>query len=361
MDFITEINLEVDKKSWIDNLKHTNSSTAYQLPDWLEIYQKSFNSIPLFITVKNQNFEIAGQLACMIHEEYNWNDVNSFSKLIGMKLKLNSILTWSYGPIIHDTQNQDKILYEILNKLEEILQKYNVTLIRGFTSPNFKFKSTIFEKFDYVLQKWSTYHLNLKNDSETIFSSLNKKIRYDVKQGEKKGFVFEMVNTKSLFDEFSHFAIDAKIQHGEIRKLNRHFFNNLWKLGFGNQFYKVFLAKKDNEILSAVDLLIFNDIAIQVGVINSPNKKYSAGSFLTWNAIKWANENNLSMFDFGGANPFPKTNKEKQIDFYKSKWNNQKLDYFFVTKYVCRNKIRASSVLKKTDRFTNKILKIFSN
>ena len=52
MDFITQIDLNVDKKSWMDNLKRIGSSTTYQIPSWLEIYKNSLNSIPLYITVK---------------------------------------------------------------------------------------------------------------------------------------------------------------------------------------------------------------------------------------------------------------------------------------------------------------------
>ena len=118
--------------------------------------------------------------------------------------------------------------------------------------------------------------------------------------------------------------------------------------------------KKNNEILGAIDLLLFNEIAVQVGVTTSPKREYRAGPFLTWNTIKWTIDENLKTFDFGGANPTPKTEKERQIDFYKSKWNNEKKEYFFFTKIFNRNKIRASSVLKRTITITYKIAKQFS-
>ena len=60
MNFITEFDLKIDEENWISNLKKTECVSGYQLPNWLEIYKKSFNSIPLFITVKNQNSEIVG-------------------------------------------------------------------------------------------------------------------------------------------------------------------------------------------------------------------------------------------------------------------------------------------------------------
>ena len=168
MNFITDLDLKIDEENWINSLKKTQWGSGYQIPNWLEIYKKSFNSIPLFISVKNQNSEIVGQLACIIHEEYNWNDASSFSKLIGTKLKLKSVLTWAYGPIIHDTKNQQEIINSILTKIEEIIKKYNITMVRGFTSPDSELKTEIFDKFDYTLQNWSTYSLNLKTDPETI-------------------------------------------------------------------------------------------------------------------------------------------------------------------------------------------------
>lgn len=359
MNYTTKVELNVNNEIWIKNLKKTNSSTGYQLPLWLEIYQKSFNSIPIFISIKNQENKIVGQLSCIIHNEYNWNEMSNLIKSIGTKFNLNSILTWSYGPIIYDKQNQEKILSEILNKLEEIIKNYNVTTIRGFTNPNFKFNKSIFTKFNYVLQPWSTYQLKLDTDSKNLFSNLNKKIRYDIKQSEKKELTFQVVDNKKLFDDFANFVIKTKIQNGEARKLNKIFFNTLWELGFKNQIHQVFLVKKDEKIISAADFLIFNNTAIQIGVVNSSNKQYSGGTFLTWNAIKWANDHNLGLFDFGGANPVPKTNKEKQINFYKSKWNTEKAEYFFVTKYISKNKSKISSGLKRVNIFMNKINKNF--
>lgn len=360
MEYITEIAYTVNDKNWTDNLKSIISSTTYQLPAWLELYKKPFNSIPIFITVKNTNSEIVGQLACIIHEEYNWRNTNPISKFIGMKLKLNSILSWSYGPIIHDQKNQETIIHAILKRIEEIVNEHNITMVRGFSIPNDKLRIEIFEKFGYSLQKWSTYFLDLKIKSETLLSNLNKKIRYDIKQAEKRGLVFEIIKTRSTFNEFVNFAVNTKIQQGETRNPNKYFRDNLWEIAYKKGFYKAFLAKKNNEILGAIDLLLFNENAVQVGVTNSPKREYCAGPFLTWNTIKWAIDENLKTFDFGGANPTPKTEKERQIDFYKSKWNNEKKEYFFFTKIFNRNKIRASSVLKRTSTITYKIAKQFS-
>ena len=70
--------------------------------------------------------------------------------------------------------------------------------------------------------------------------------------------------------------------------------------------------------------------------------------------IKWGIENNYSSFDVGGINPNPVSEKEKKIDYYKSKWNGKKYDYFFYTKIINRKKYYISTALKNPKRIISK-------
>ena len=120
MDFKIEISSNVDEKEWNSNLIKNNSSTVYQIPEWSAIYKESDDSKPFFITVKNSKKEIVGQLSIIIHNDIFWTNSNLFSKTLGTKMKLRTILNWFYGPIIHDENNYKKILSLMLKKLDEI-------------------------------------------------------------------------------------------------------------------------------------------------------------------------------------------------------------------------------------------------
>jgi len=152
MKYKREINYNIPDTVWTDYLKSSFSSTTYQLPEWLLIYKKSFNSIPIFIIIKDKN-KIVGQLACIIHNDYVWRHSNTVSKFLSKKLNLGCNLNWSYGPIIHEKYDENLILYEILAAVDEIISKNNIILVNGTSSPFDKFNLNIFENFRYLEKK----------------------------------------------------------------------------------------------------------------------------------------------------------------------------------------------------------------
>ncbi len=351
MDLITEINSKIDEKSWIDSLAHSVSSTAYQLPNWLEIYQKSFNSIPFYITIKNEYDQIVGQLACIIHKDYHWRQSKTISKFLGQKLKLNSTLYWSYGPIIYNKPNYDLILSQILTAVDKIISQNKINYVNGSLSPFEKIDYKTFENFQYTKKLWSTYFLDLSKSNSDLLSGFNKKIRYDVRNAIKMNLKFEVVSERKQFDEFAKFGVESKNLKGDSRKWNPIFYENYWNLMYRNGFHKAFLVRDENEILGSIDTLIFNDTIIQIGANNSPKQRFGSGTFLTFKTIEWAIEQNLKKFDFGGSNPNPSNEKEKQIDFYKSKWDGTKKNYYIFSKVTNIPKTKLSSLLKRQTMF----------
>ncbi|MEX0764818.1 MAG: GNAT family N-acetyltransferase [Nitrosopumilaceae archaeon] len=361
MDFVAEISDSVDEQEWIDKLESNPETTAYQIPYWLRIYQQSFHSQPMFISVKNRYNEIVCQLAALIHENYYWKDTNIISKAIGTTLNLNKTLNWVYGPIIHDKTYQEQILQKILNVLEEIAVRSNVTMIRGSSPPlSNPFSEKIFEKYGYKTQQWATYIIDLQQKPEEFYSNLDKKTRYDIRKAEENELEFEIVRNRSGFNEFEEFVVNAKIRSGEKRKKHHLFFEKLWKNLYERDYHKVFLARFKEELLGAIDVSIFNGNIVQWGVANSPKKEFSSGTFLTWNAIKWSMENRYLTFDMGGVNPLPEDEKEKRINFYKSKWGGKKRNYIWYTKIMSKTKVQLSSALKNPKSITKKFKRIYT-
>ena len=74
-------------ENWDSNLLKNNSSTGYQISSWGRIYQNSYNSIPLFLQIKNGD-GIAAQLMVLIHKEYSWKNASFLADIVGNKLKM---------------------------------------------------------------------------------------------------------------------------------------------------------------------------------------------------------------------------------------------------------------------------------
>ena len=134
------------------------------------------------------------------------------------------------------------------------------------------------------------------------------------------------------------------------------FFDTHWKLLHSKGFEQLFTARENNENVGGILTLLFQRNMIQHALVNSP-KLELVGTFLTWNTIKWAIENNFKTFDFAGVNPHPETSKEKGIYFYASKFGGELFDYTICTKIVSPTKFKLSSGLKNP----SKLKSILSN
>ncbi|OLC91196.1 MAG: hypothetical protein AUI61_01710 [Thaumarchaeota archaeon 13_1_40CM_2_39_13_2] len=359
MTLEVDISDTVDENYWNKNLRKNTCSTIYQVPNYSIVYKQVFDSKPIFITVK-KNSELAGQLAILIHTKYYWKDANVFSKTLGSKLNLNSILRWEYGPIIHDSFDKGEILEALLMAVERISEENNVNMVRGTTYPLPIFDySKIFAKHGYNYTSWATYITELEQDPESLYDKLSKETRYDIRKSEKHELELEIVDSLSSFKEYSDLAFSSRIHAGEKRRNNPLFVEKFWENLYNKGYLQVFLARKNGELLGAIENLVFNKNIIQYGVVNSPKIHLLGGTFLTWNAIKWSIENHYSTYDMGGINPAPKIEKEKSINFYKSKWGGKQLDYGRYIKIRKLGKTQFAAALSDPKKVSTKIKKFF--
>ena len=356
MNFTVKISSEINENEWNDNLAKSNASTIYQSYNWQKLYQDTFGSKPIFITIIDDSGIVVGQLACLIHENMFREDMNILSKKIGSLFKLDISLWWYHGPIIHNNYHRDEIFSLILSTVDKIAKENKVINIRGISPPVIQqFPSENFKKFNYKIQPWSTYIIDLNQDSSTLFSSLNKKTRYDIRKAETNQLEFEVVHDKNSLKKIFELKLNSKNKSGHrSTKIKNAFLDAHWNYLFEKEFEKAFLVKYKNEYIGGIVLLNFNKNTIQHFVVNSSKTNLQGGPFLTWNVIKWGIENNYSSFDVGGINPYPVLEKEKNIDFYKSKWTGEKYDYFFYTKIIDRKKYYFSIGIKNLKRIISK-------
>jgi hypothetical protein len=359
MTLEVNISYTVDEKQWNQHLEKNMASTIYQAPSYSSIYDQVFGSRPVFVTVMKKN-EIVGQLTILIHSKFYWKDSNMFSRTIGEKLNLNLILRWEYGPIIHQYDNRQEILNEILFAVDKIAEQNDVNLIRGTTYPLHNiYDNKIFEKYGYNSTNWATYITELGQNPVVLYDSFSKETRYDIRKSEKNDLELEIVNNFSSFKEYSELAFSTRLRAGEKRKKNPLFVEKFWNNMYDKGYLKVFLARKNGELLGAIENLVFNKNVIQYGIVNSPKTQLLGGTFLTWNAIKWSIENNCRTYDMGGINPAPETEKEKSINFYKSKWGGKQLDYVRYVKIRKPSKTKFSAALLDPIKISKKLQTLF--
>lgn len=360
MDFKIEILEKIDEKIWNKKLSSSPESTVYQTTNWSHLYKETFDSKPIFILIKNSNEEIVGQLLAFIHNKYFWRNINIISKYIISKLN-GSIISWLYGPIIHDSSNVDDIISKILTALDEIAKKNNILMIKGSAPPNNLFNDKIFTGFNYKLKPWATYSVGLNKDPDELFAKLDKSTRYDIRKSEKEGVQFVVADSKSSFYEFAKLKLETKTKKNKkISNINKNFFDNHWEYLYKEGLEQLYLVKYHEKIIGGIFNLVFNGNVVQLGVGNLPQRGVPAGSFLTWNAIKWSINKKYFRYDMGGVSPHPQSSKEEMIKFFKSKWQGELLPYMTYTKIIKKTKYKISSVIMQPNRLHKKVLNAFS-
>jgi len=346
MIFKTEIAYDVDENLWNRTLKLNPYSLASQTAQCYIPHKLTYNSKPVFITISNTSGKVVGQLSAVIHVVDYGIKTNIISNLINSKFNSNSSLRWSHGPVIHDQENFDEILSNILLAVDKVAKENNVNLVSCTTPPRLSdFPISIFKKNGYSIKPWITYITNLERKIDEIYNLLHNKTRYDVRKGEKEGLEFEVSASRESMDIYFELKYNDKNKIEEIKEKNKKFADNIWETLFQKGLKKNFIVRYKEKPQAFITNFLFNENISQVGVATLSNSKY-AGSFLIWNTIKWAIENNYKTYDVGGANPNPISSKEKGIELFKSKWASEKFDYYICTKVFNKIKYNISKLIK---------------
>jgi len=351
MNLQVHVSDSVEQSQWNQALKQNENSMTYQAVNWQRMFYEVYGSKPFFITVLNSDSKIVGQLAGVIHKKWFWRDANIISRIVGNQLGLGTLIHWFYGPIIHDKLNQDEIISKILSAVENIAEKNNVVMIRGISPPlETDLSHTSFQNHDYELKTGATFIIDLRQGLDNLYNSLKKDVRYYIRKSEKLDLTFEVVTEREALDEFKNLKIKTLKQEGRRRVINNPtFFDKHWELLHNEGFEQLLVARKGTKHLGSILALIFNNNVIQHALTNDSEIEL-VGTFLTWNTIKWAIDNNYHTFDFAGVNPNPQTSKEKGIYFYASKWGGKIYEYTIYTKIVNKLKFNLSSGLKNPSK-----------
>lgn len=359
MEFSYEIKNSVGDL-WNNTLIKNKSATIFQTKNWAKIYEKTYGSKPFFIYVYDNSNEIVGQLLCISHYQYYWNKQNFLNRL-NQKIDFGNMLSWKYGPVIHNENNLEQILSEIIKAINEIIKKNRVVLVKGTEPPSSKsLLKNFFKKNEYEIKSWATYVLKLKPNLIDL-DQLDKSTRYDIRKAEQNKLEFEVLNQENSSEIFSKLKSDVLYNDPNFHtEYDLDFFESHKKFLLKENMEKIFVAKKDGKPIAALRNMIFNNYAIQHSIATpSSFKNLQTGSFITWNAIKWSLDNDLKYYDMGGVNPNPISNKEKGIDFYKSKWGGEKIVYSTFIKISDNLRYKISKLLSDPNVLQRRLRKIF--
>jgi len=325
---INMISIKEEKQpdsKWNDRLVESGLGTIYQTKEMATYFLK-IDKNPIFLKFVDDKDRIVGQL---LFTEASRFEKKGMAKHVLTRIPhlRKTLYTWSYGPVIFNSQlNSD-----IYSALHDYLLSKNCS-VSGWTHPLLSEIPKTFEK-NFQIKEWSTFLIDLEKPIDVLYNNIEKHNgRKNIERSKKRGVKIEEITDDSLLEYYhlrNQMREDAGIEKMEFPQLSE-WWNLLKPIG-----YSGFLAKKDDTVVGGLLFSYFNGHIIEGGVARSledyKSRLYSQ-DLIKWKIIEWGHENKMKYYNLAGFNPHPQSKKEEGIKRYKTKWGGRRYDYWNITK-----------------------------
>lgn len=306
------------------------SATIYQSPRFAESLKKNaiFDVSYLYVL---ENEKILASLILLIDKK-------------GLVKSLFPKIQWFHGPLLLDNSKVKECYSLVFEGINTIARKNNTYAIIDVVPPyyfndNLQNLHEYFLKNNFFADPSATFAINLKQDLDTIYSKTDKSCKKNIKNNETNDIKISKITTEDEVKEYI-----ALLE--QFRKMNNlplpplYPTVGLWK-DLHDEYLDIFVAKKQNEIISGIGAMKFNGIIFEVAVARSnyemENKFYPQDS-LKWSIISEGKKENMNIYDLGGVSPIPNTDKEKGIYQFKKKWGGDLYSFFKYSKVQSEHK-----------------------
>jgi len=358
-EYSYEILHEVNVEKWNNQLKKNEFAMFFQTAEYVS--SKGY-STPLFVYIYDKSDNVVGQLALIVVKEYHSYSTPLLNSYIKTVSRLGHRCSWVAGPIIHSKIEEERmlILRVFLQALNRILKEYNVIILDGYSLPQDNLTTTYVEelkKNNFTVEDFVTFRIDLSTSIEDIWKNVEKSARNDVTKAERENIRICEVKTLEELKTYNYLAkIWARTKGIEIGEDPVRIEDDWYHHKTGIE--KFFLAYQDGEPISGLRVGTFNGIAYTNQVLNSYTKAASVGGpALTWQAIKWAKENGLRIYDFSGIRALPENDSQidrhmeqlKGLANYKRKWAGKEYRYYHFLNVVHPLRYKLFRLLSKPD------------
>ena len=328
-----KIYTNIDSK-WNENLTKSNHGNYFQTAEYTSSDSKDF--FPVFVYVFDEDKNVVGQLTIQIIKTTVLYSSPIIHKIARILSKITSRGIWLYGPVIHsnDKQSHIEILRIIIKAVDEILERYDLVHIEGYSPPldvliDEDYKQE-FRKNGYIVRDYVTFLANLDKNIDEIWQNVHYNARRDVTRAKKRGITIKELKTRDQLKEYLLLQQQWAKTKGLIVTNPFGEEDHLWN-NFKKGLEVFFLAYQDNQLISAIRIGCFNSTAHAHFILSSYSGSTSLGGpMLTWHVLEWAKLTGIKIYDFSGG----RKNKQDMIEdkntllFYKKKWGGEEYPHY---------------------------------
>lgn len=276
-----------------------------------------------FITSR-ENGELKGILPFFVKESVHGKVVNSLP------------FFGSYGSVISDNTEVKKQLLEqlnIFNKENDVLS--SVIITNPFDSDNQIYEN--FYRFNSIDKRITQCTVLNENSKEFLWDSLEKRVRWAVKKGEKYLSYLRCEYTDDhLLNEFYN-IYKSNMESKKANLKPPQFFKRLRDNFIQGRDYDILVASMNEEPVAYLLSFYFHPFTEYYMPAYKDNWRHLQGtSMLIWKSMLISMEKKMSFYNFGGT-----SKDQKELYLFKRGWHAKDFSYSY---YIYRDLDRLKTI-----------------
>ena len=166
---------------------------------------------------------------------------------------------------------------------------------------------------DYKIDVIFDYHLDLTKGEEKIWQDFDINLRGHIKKAIKGGIKVEN-GTKEDIEDIYYSLVRRYREQNKIVTVPKEYLLDLYDAFYPNNL-KVFMAKYEGKNVGGIVAIVYKDkVSFWIGAAKPEIKKLSPNDLAQWEAIKWACDKGLKIYEEIGAGT-------ERLAEFKAKYN----------------------------------------
>ncbi|MFZ7104783.1 MAG: lipid II:glycine glycyltransferase FemX [Peptococcaceae bacterium] len=156
------------------------------------------------------------------------------------------------------------------------------------------------ERFEGIQPKY-VFRLDITPDEETLLANMHNKTRYNIRLAERKGVTIKSQCGKEELGDFYKILLET-CERDNFLVRSYGYFEDMWEYLVKRGYAKLFMAEYEGKFIAGTFAFIFGEKAWYIyGASGNSYRNVMPNYLLQWTMIKWAKENNCSLYDFRGV------------------------------------------------------------
>jgi len=203
-----------------------------------------------------------------------------------------------------------------------------------------------------------SYVVDLTKTEEELLALMHSKTRYNVKIANRHGVTFTHDSDDSSFETYLDLLFETTKRQGFYLH-SRAYHRNLWKILKPTGMVHIFIARYQNEPLSAFMIYAHHDrLYYPYGASSDKNRQVMAPTLLMWEVIKFGRSLGLKSFDMWGSLGPDAKESEQGYGFHRFKQGYGGQLVQFVGTYDLVIKPELYKIYNFVDKYRWKLLRL---